>query len=303
MIFILLSIFYQSNYLYKNKNKMKAFLGMGLLGSNFVKAMLQKKQQVNVWNRTASKAKALEKDGAKVFDDIKDAVKDADTIHIALQDDESVNEVLAMAEPALHPGATIIDHTTTSQKGAVERTKKWKERGFAYLHAPVFMGPKNALESTGYMLVSGDQNVIASVEPELTAMTGKLINLGLKEGKAAAIKLAGNLFLITLTAGLSDTLALAKAEGLDGEDVAELFKLWNPAAMVSSRLRSLMAGNFSQPSWELKMARKDAGLMMSAAQEGKAELTVVPAIARVMDEWISKGHGNDDWTVIAKDSI
>jgi len=282
---------------------MKAFLGMGLLGSNFVKAMLQKGQQVNVWNRTFSKAKALEKDGAKAFDDVKDAVKDADTIHLTLKDDESVNEVLAMAESALHHGATIIDHTTTSKKGAIERTKKWKERGFTYLHAPVFMGPKNALEGTGYMLVSGDQEVIAGVETELAAMTGKLVNLGPEEGKAAAIKLTGNLFLITLTAGLSDTLTLAKAEGLNAEDVADLFRFWNPGAMVPGRLRSIMAANFSEPSWELNMARKDAGLMMLAAKEGNAELSVVPAIARFMDEWINKGHGNDDWTVIAKDSI
>ncbi|MEO6813974.1 MAG: NAD(P)-binding domain-containing protein, partial [Ginsengibacter sp.] len=186
---------------------MKAFIGTGLLGSNFVKAMLQKGQQVNVWNRTFSKAQALETDGAKAYKDIKDAVKDADTIHITLKDDDSVNEVLAKAQPALRPGAMIIDHTTTSAKGAVERTKTWKDRGFTYLHAPVFMGPKNALESSGFMLVSGDQDVISKVEAELSAMTGKLINFGAKEGKAAGMKLTGNLFLITLTAGLSDALA------------------------------------------------------------------------------------------------
>jgi 3-hydroxyisobutyrate dehydrogenase len=289
-------------FTFTKKKKMKAFLGMGLLGSNFVKAMLQKGQQVNVWNRTTSKAKELEKDGAKAFTDVKDAVKNADTIHLTLKDDESVKEVLAMAEPALKPGATIIDHTTTSQKGAIERTKKWKQLGFRYLHAPVFMGPKNALEGTGIMLVSGDQEVIARVEAALAAMTGKLINLGPKEGKAAAIKLAGNLFLISLTGGLSDTLALAKAEGLEAQDVAELLSFWNPGATVSSRLKSIMAGNFSQPSWELNMARKDAGLMMSAAKEGNVELNVIPPIAGVMDEWIKKGHGNDDWTVIVKDS-
>ena len=33
---------------------------MGLLGSNFVKAMLKKGDTVQVWNRTASKAKTLE---------------------------------------------------------------------------------------------------------------------------------------------------------------------------------------------------------------------------------------------------
>jgi 3-hydroxyisobutyrate dehydrogenase len=282
---------------------MKAFIGMGLLGSNFVKAMLQKGLQVNVWNRTTSKAKTLETNGAKAFEDIKDAVKDADTIHITLKDDDTVNEVLAMAEPALRKGAMIIDHTTTSAKGAIERTKSWKEKGFTYLHAPVFMGPKNALDGTGFMLVSGNQSVIKKVESELAAMTGKLINFGDKEGKAAGIKLTGNLFLLTLTAGLSDALALAKAEGISKEDVLDLFNQWNPGAAVPSRLKFITSGDFSHPSWELNMARKDAGLMMAAAKEGNAKLSVIPAIAGVMDEWIEKGHGNDDWTVITKNNI
>lgn len=282
---------------------MKAFIGMGLLGSNFVRAMLRKGQQVNVWNRTVSKAKALEADGAKVFNDITDAVKDAGTIHITLKDDDTVNEVLAMAEPSLRKGAMIIDHTTTSAKGAIERTKSWKEKGFTYLHAPVFMGPKNALDSTGYMLVSGDQAVIKKVESDLSAMTGKLINFGDKEGKAAGMKLTGNLFLISLTAGLSDALALAKAEGISNEDVLDLFNQWNPGAGVPSRLRFITSGNFSHPSWELNMARKDAGLMMAAAKEGNTTLSVLPSIANVMDEWIKKGHGNDDWTIITQDNI
>jgi 3-hydroxyisobutyrate dehydrogenase len=51
------------------------------------------------------------------------------------------------------------------------------------------------------------------------------------------------------------------------------------------------------------MARKDAGLMIEAAKQGKTKLSVIPAIATEMDRWIEKGHGNDDWSVIAKDSI
>ncbi|MDB5133777.1 MAG: NAD(P)-dependent oxidoreductase, partial [Mucilaginibacter sp.] len=120
---------------------MKAFLGMGLLGSNFVKAMIKKGDQVQVWNRTESKAKALEAFGAKAFAKVTDAVSGADTIHVTLKDDDTVNEVLEMASAGFKKGAVIIDHTTTSAKGAIARTKEWKDRGFTYLHAPVFMGP------------------------------------------------------------------------------------------------------------------------------------------------------------------
>ncbi|MGZ3943470.1 MAG: NAD(P)-dependent oxidoreductase [Mucilaginibacter sp.] len=282
---------------------MKAFLGMGLLGSNFVKAMLKKGEQVQVWNRTASKASALEEYGAKAFDSPADAVTGADVIHVTLKDDATVDEVLAVASAGLKAGATIIDHTTTSAKGAIERTAAWKSRGFTYLHAPVFMGPSNALESTGFMLASGDQVVIAKMEAELSKMTGKLLNFGPEEGKAAGMKLIGNLFLLAFTAGLSDALSLAKSLDISASDVADLFSSWNPGGSIPVRLKRLASGDYSQPSWELNMARKDAGLMMQAAEVGGSHLAVIPAIAAEMDRWIAKGHGADDWTVIAKENI
>jgi len=282
---------------------MKAFLGMGLLGSNFVRAMRQKGIEVQVWNRTTAKATALEQYGAKSFDDVAAGVRGADTIHLTLKDDSTVDEVLAKAEPGLSPGAMIIDHTTTSKEGAIARTAAWKAKGFTYLHAPVFMGPSNALDGSGYMLVSGDQQVIEKVQGELSGMTGKLLNLGDEEGKAAAIKLLGNLFLISFTAGISDMLALAKVFGVSSEDLLNLFNSWNPGASLPARLKRIASGEFEQPSWELSMARKDAGLMISAAEEGGGHLAALPAIVTEMDKWIEKGYGSYDWSVIAKDNV
>src|ERR1700761_9351129 len=113
---------------------MVAFLGMGLLGANFVRAMIDKGESVQVWNRTASKATELEQYGAKAFASVADAVKGADVIHLTLKDDAVVNEVLAAASAGFKPGVTLIDHTTTSVSGAIARTKEWKDRGFTYLH-------------------------------------------------------------------------------------------------------------------------------------------------------------------------
>ncbi len=44
---------------------MIAYLGMGLLGSNFVRAMRRQGLDVRVWNRSPEKARVLEADGAK----------------------------------------------------------------------------------------------------------------------------------------------------------------------------------------------------------------------------------------------
>jgi 3-hydroxyisobutyrate dehydrogenase len=276
---------------------------MGHLGSNFVKAMIKKGGQVQVWNRTAAKAKALEAHGAKAFENVADAVKGASRIHLTLKDDASVDEILEQATAGFEPGVIILDHTTTTAAGAATRTEQWKKRGYTYLHAPVFMGPVNALESTGFMMVSGDQVLIKMLEPELSQMTGKVLNFGTETNKAAGIKLLGNLLLISITGGVADMLTLAKSLSVAPTEILTLLDSWNPGGLVPARIKKMTSDTFDQPSWELNMARKDAGLMIDTTAQAGLHLVAIPAIAAEMDKWIAKGHGHDDWTVIAKDAV
>jgi 3-hydroxyisobutyrate dehydrogenase len=280
---------------------MITFLGTGLLGANFTRALLNKGEKVQVWNRSAEKAKALELYGAKAFDNVVDAVRGANRIHLTLSDDQAVDEVLEKASPGFDPGAIIIDHTTTSSPGAARRSAYWKKKGYSYIHAPVFMGPPNALEGTGVMLVSGDQRVVKLLEPELSRMTGKLLNLGEQPEKAASIKLLGNLFHISLTGGISDLITLAASLNIPTSELGTLLELLNPAVVAQGRLRKITSNTFDQPSWELSMARKDARLMIEQAGSTNQSLMVVPAVAKKMDAWLAKGHAKDDWTIISKD--
>jgi 3-hydroxyisobutyrate dehydrogenase len=282
---------------------MIAFLGTGLLGTGFVKALRKRGEAVQVWNRTAAKAQALEADGAKAFEDPAAAVRGAARVHLTLSDDAAVDEVLEKARPGLGKDVVIVDHSTTSPAGAAARAKRWAERGIAFQHAPVFMGPQNAAESSGLMLASGDKALFDRLEPELSKMTGKLQYLGAEPQRAAAFKLLGNLFLTFLTDGVVETMTLAKALGVPRAELGNLFEWFNPAAMVGGRLKRILKGGFENPSWELSMARKDVRLMLEAAQAGGHPLPVLPAIASLMDQWIAKGHGNDDWSVIAKDAL
>ncbi|MGZ5287812.1 MAG: NAD(P)-dependent oxidoreductase, partial [Flavisolibacter sp.] len=245
----------------------KAFLGMGLLGSAFTRAMVNRGEAVKIWNRTAEKAEKLKSTGIEVCSSPAETVKGVNRIHLALKDDASVDEVLEAAAPALEPDAIIVDHTTTTKEGAVERTRYWKEKGFTYQHVPVFMGPANALEASGIMLISGDPAIAALLEPELCLMTGKLMKLGEETGKAAAIKLAGNSFLVCFTFGLRETLTVSKSLGLSVDDLQQLFACWNPAGQIEARLTRMTSADLSQPSWELAMARKDTGLFLQSTEK------------------------------------
>jgi 3-hydroxyisobutyrate dehydrogenase len=279
---------------------MIAFYGMGLLGSNFVRALRRRGQAVRVWNRNPKRAEPLAAEGAVVVHDAAEAARGAERIHLTLSDDSAVDDVLERIRPGLAKGAVIVDHTTTSPDGARARVARWAERGFEFQHAPVFMGPQNALESTGIMLASGDRARFDRLSPELSKMTGKLLYMGPQPERAASFKLLGNEFLMFVTAGLADFFALAKALGIEAKDASSLFDSFNPGMLVPMRVQRILAANFDEPSWELQMARKDARLMMEAATAAGSPLSVLPSIAALMDRFIGEGHAHEDWTIIAR---
>ena len=280
---------------------MIAVLGTGLLGSGFVRALRRSDQDVNVWNRTAARARALEIDGAQAFDSPAGAIRGVSRIHLVLSDDAAIDSVLDAAAPAA--GMRVFDHSTTSPGGAIARTERWAARGVIYLHAPVFMGPQNALESTGLMLVSGDRTVVERAKPLLSPMTGKLVDLGPRVDAAAAFKLRGNLFLMALTAGFADMLALAKAMNIAPTELGSLFDHFNPGASAPARFKRMLEAHHGPPSWELGMARKDARLMQDEADRAELVMTLLPAFTARMDDMIAQGHGRADWTIVGKDFL
>jgi len=101
-----------------------AFFGTGLLGSGFIRALRRRGETVRAWNRTASKARALEPDGVTIFDDPAECARSAARVHLALSDDAAVDEVLERARPGFAKDVVIIDHTTTAPTGTKERAKR-----------------------------------------------------------------------------------------------------------------------------------------------------------------------------------
>ena len=279
---------------------MIAILGTGLLGAGFTRAARRRGEDVRVWNRTHDRALPLAEVGAEVCADAADAVRGADRIHVVVSDDAAVDAVLAAATPGLRPGSLIVDHSTTSTAGALARTATWAAAGHVYVHAPVFMGPQNALDGTGLMLLSGDRATVERVRPMLAPMTGKLLDLGERVDAAAAFKLCGNLFLMAMTAGLAEMLALAGAMGIAPPDIAALFEHFKPGTTVNPRLARMTEAQFTPPSWELAMARKDARLIEAEAAAGGIALALAPAIATWMDVALAAGDAHLDWTVIAR---
>ena len=277
-----------------------AFFGTGLMGSGFVRRMRANGHQVNVWNRSAAKARALQDVGATAFDDPAAALAGAERLHLSLADDASVDTVLEPLAAVIAPGTWIVDHTTTAVTPTAERVARWRARGRGFVHAPVFMGPANALEGSGLMLLSCAQAQHDALLPALQQMTGKVVHVGEAPERAAAFKLFGNLTLIGIIGVLSDVNRLAAAVGISTQDAFSLFEHFNPGQTLPARAARIASADVTRPSFELAMARKDVRLMIEEARRGGFELPVTAGVAALFDAALSRGEGALDVVAAAR---
>lgn len=277
-----------------------AFLGTGLMGTGFVRRLRATGHEVNVWNRSADKARRLEADGARAFANAADAIAGVDRIHLSLADDASVDAVLEPLASVVPASTWIVDHTTTAVAPTAERAARWQARGRPFVHAPVFMGPANCAEGTGLMLLACTQARHEALLPALQQMTGTVAYLGEDPSRAAAFKLFGNMTLLGFIGVLADVNRLAHALGIGTADAFSLFKHFNPGTTLPQRAERIVSADVTQPSFELAMARKDLRLMIEDAARGGVDLYVTPAIARLFDEAIARGQGALDTVVAAR---
>ncbi len=268
-----------------------AWLGTGLLGSGFVRNLCKHGHEVRVWNRTPQKARVLEADGALACATPDEAIQGAGRIHIILSDDASIDAVLEPIADRIPVSTWMVDHTTTAPTPTAERTARWDARGRTYVHAPVFMGPSNALDGTGLMLICGEKSRHDKLLPDLQTMTGTVSYVGAETHRAATFKLIGNLSLIAITGILADVNRLAKASNVSTDDAMAFFQQFNPGSSMPARATKVAAGQFSPANFEMTMARKDVRLMLEQAQRAGLDLFVMPGVAALLDAGIALGDG------------
>ena len=275
-----------------------AVLGTGLLGAAFAEKLLENGHTVRVWNRTRSKLLPLVDKDAVAADDPADCVRGAERVHLVLAEDTAVDAVMEQLRPGLGDGVPVIDFSTNLPSKVLARFERLRKDGVRYLSSPVFMAPKHAREASGLIVMSGPQADADALRPALEEMTGKFWYLGERVDLAAIYKLAGNSFYFAVTAAVGDTLALGRANGIDGATMMALFQEFKPGSalhMVEDRIATSEEGTAS---FEMTMAQKDARLTKEAS--GDEHLYVLPAVLEGMQRGIDLGRGSADFAAFAK---
>lgn len=272
-----------------------AFLGIGLMGLPMATNLLNAGFAVTVWNRTASKAEALEPWGATVAANPAAAVANADIVITMLENGPVVEQVLfdnGVAN-ACRADTLVIDMSSIPPEMAKAHAKRLADLGIAYLDAPVSGGTVGAEQATLSIMAGGAPEAFERARPLFNILGKSATYIG-PSGSGQLAKCA-NQAIVGITIGaVSEALLLAARGGANPEAVREALL----GGFASSRILELhgkrMIERKFQPGATSRVQLKDLRTILDTA---RSEELTLPLTQRVYDEYremVAKGMENCD---------
>ena len=254
--------------------------------------------EVRAWNRSTEKAGPLADDGATVVEEPAEAARDADFLLTMLADAEAIEEVVGDGVlPGLAEGAVWVQMSTVGERGNATLAHLAAENTVTYVDAPVLGTKAPAEQGQLVVLASGPEEARGRCEPVFKAVGGKTVWLG-DAGEGSRLKLVVNNWIVGLLGVLAETVAFARATGVDPRKFLETIE-GGPLGLPYAQMKGAMMIEEDCPtSFSAKLARKDAALVLEAAEARDLDLAVASAVVARFDDAIGAGHGDEDMAAV-----
>jgi len=279
-----------------------AFIGLGIMGQPMAKNVIKKGYPLSVYNRTTGKAMPLKEEGALVAVTPKEAAKAANVVILMLTGPEAVDEVLDGAEgvlEGLEPGKTVINMSTVPPAYAKALSRRLQARRVIAIDAPVSGSRKPAEEGALVILAGGPEDKVKEMEPLLLTMGKKIIYCG-QAGQGSSMKMAANLLLGIMAAGLSEAVNLGQKCGLSTTTMLETM-LSGPmgCALFEFKKPMLISGSYSAQ-FPLKHMEKDLKFVIQTADEVGAAVPSGHAAFQLYRQALGHGLADMDFAAVKK---
>jgi 3-hydroxyisobutyrate dehydrogenase len=268
----------------------------GTMGRGMAPNLARAGLEVRAWNRTAPRLEEIAgQSGITACLTATEAAAGADAVITILSDADAVLDSMsgpAGAAAGAAEGTIWLQMSTIGAQG-IERCAELSEsEDLVLVDAPVLGTKKPAEEGELLVFAAGPDEVRDVVAPVFDAVGEKTIWLG-EAGAATRLKVAINTWILGAVEGTAEMLALARAVGVDPEDVLAAIAggpLDLPYLQLKARM--MLDGEFD-PSFRLALAAKDAGLALEAAREAGLELPMLEANAEHFAR-AAREHGDED---------
>ncbi|MBD0253848.1 MAG: NAD(P)-dependent oxidoreductase [Rubrobacter sp.] len=275
-----------------------AVLGTGIMGAAMARNLLSDGMEVRAWNRSREKAEPLAQEGAEVADNPADATRGADFLLTMLSDADVIEEAVGGdVLSALAEDGVWLQMSTVGDEGNERLSDLANQYRVPYVDAPVLGTKQPAEQGQLIVLASGPEDVREKSERVFDAVGSKTVWLG-DAGAGSSLKLVINNWIVGLLGVLAETVAFAKTVGVDPAAFLETIE-GGPLGLPYAQLKGNMMIEEDFPtSFSARLARKDAGLVLGAAEAHNLPMPVAEAIAARFDEAIQAGYGEEDMAAV-----
>ncbi|MEJ1200987.1 MULTISPECIES: NAD(P)-dependent oxidoreductase [unclassified Streptomyces] len=278
-------------------------LGLGPMGRALAEAFVAAGLRTTVWNRTPGRDADLVARGAVSARSAEEAVAASPLTVVCVVNYGASDAVLRQdAVTAALKGRTVVNLSADTPKRARD-TAEWAGRhGVRYLDGAIMTPTPTIGTDDAVFLHSGPEELYREHRPVLAALGGTHTHLGEDPGRAAAYDIALLDIFWTAMAGYTHALAVARAEGVTGAELAPFAQ--GIAAILPPLFTEFAAdtdaGSYSGELNPITSAASTMAHVVHASEAHGIDASVMRVIEGQARRVIALGHGTDGFTRVAE---
>lgn len=274
-------------------------LGLGLMGQSIALRLAHCGHDLAAWNRSPEPLQRAADAGLTTLADLAQAVTQGEVIVLTLSDASAIDQVLFSDRIVpLLGDKTVLQMGTIAPDESRAIAQRVAQAGGDYLEAPVLGSIPEARAGHLIVMAAGNESVYQHCLLMLRCLGKEVERIG-SVGQAAAMKLAMNQLIASLTAGFSQSLGLIRAEGVEVDQFMNLLResaLYAPT--FDKKLQKFIDHDYSHPNFPLKHLIKDIGLFRRVAEASGINGTIAEAMLAVCLKGQEAGYGEEDYSVL-----
>jgi 3-hydroxyisobutyrate dehydrogenase-like beta-hydroxyacid dehydrogenase len=288
-----------NNRLRKENTKL-GLIGLGLMGSRFLRRLHAEGWHVRGWNRSRSTTVDLRKYGFEIEETLSAVVQGSDVLLSSLADDNAVRAVYLGEDGVfahIEPLTTILEMSTISPSLSALLHREAAKRAVEFIDLPV-SGSTSAVEAGAVTLFGGGrQEIFDRCIPIFKSIARQWFLVG-PATAGIQMKLVVNLLLGINMEAIAEAVSFGEQLGLDRNVLLDV--LPNTAVVApafSGKFSKIKTEDYS-PQFPLHLMNKDLHLVRNAATRSVASLPAASATIHSFGEAVGD-RGDQDISAIA----
>jgi 3-hydroxyisobutyrate dehydrogenase-like beta-hydroxyacid dehydrogenase len=276
------------------------FVGVGRMGGPMSQRLIDAGHNICVFDTSAEATAALKKVGARIGSSLDDVGNSADIVFVSLPTPAIVQSAVLDGIGRGSRAKTIVDLSTSGPGMAGRVSAALKERGIAWIDAPVSGGIAGAKAGTLAVMASGPRASFDAIEPLLKNF-GKVFYVGEKAGLAQVAKLGNNLLAAAAMVVSSEALAMGVKAGLDPKIMLDIINAGSGrnSATQDKFPRAILTRTFDF-GFATGLSYKDVGLCVDEAEAMGVPMVAGAVVRQVLAITNAKFGPTSDFTSIAR---